>query len=105
MILFCVSCYSGGTPRLDSYSHHDASLTAPGALAPQPFIGGLPRRLLGGLERGALAVIAHVDRLWGLSYLPPGSSRVRLTPKFESPNTFPSARFVRPLIREKNGSG
>lgn len=77
MILFCVSCYSGGTPRSDSYGHHEAkdADAALATLAPQPFVGGLPRKLLGGLERGALAVIAHIDRLWGLSYLPPGSSR------------------------------
>lgn len=74
MILFCVSCFSGGTPAFDAYRHHEAAgETSPLMLSPQPFVGGLPRRLLGGLERGALAVIAHVERLWGLSYLPPGT--------------------------------
>ena len=36
---------------------------------------------------------------------PPGASRVRLTPKFVSPNKSPSGRLSRFAMREKKGSG
>lgn len=56
------SCFSGGTPRLDQFSQQ--ALAAPPPLAPRPFLADLPRRML---ARGALAVIAHVDRVWSCS--------------------------------------
>ncbi len=36
-----------------------------------------------------------------VAVVPPGASRVRLTPKFLSPKASPSARFSRRLMREK----
>ncbi len=72
LIAFCFSCYTGGCPQLDAYTHHREGKTR--LLAPKPLVGGLPRALLGGLGQGsALSVIAHVDRAWSLSFLPPGT--------------------------------
>lgn len=85
LIAFCFSCYTGGCPSLDAYTHHREGRTR--ILAPKPFVGGLPRALLGGLSGGsALAVIAHVDRAWSLSFLPPGTRQQApiLTADFQS---------------------
>jgi hypothetical protein len=65
MIGFHFACYGGGTPREDLY--HFDSLDAPPAVAPEPFIAALPRRLLAHPRGGALACIAHVERAWGSS--------------------------------------
>lgn len=67
LIAFHFACFSGGTPRLDDYEHQ--ALHAPGEIAPHAFVGALPRRLLGHPLRGALAVVGHVDRAWGYSFL------------------------------------
>lgn len=85
LIAFCFSCYTGGCPQLDTYTHHREGKTR--ILAQKPFVGGLPRALLGGLAGGsALSVIAHVDRAWSLSFLPPGSRQLApiLTADFQS---------------------
>ncbi len=85
LIAFCFSCYTGGCPKLDAYAHHREGKSH--VLAPKPFVGGLPRALLGGLSEGsALSVIAHVDRAWSLSFLPPGTRQQApvLTADFQS---------------------
>jgi len=64
MIAFFFACYGGGTPRLDSFSH--GSPGPPPVIADPPFVARLPKTLL---EAGALAVIGHVERAWGYSFL------------------------------------
>ena len=51
-------------PRDDDFAHQ-----APGEraqIAPHAFLGRLPRRLL---TSGALAVVGHVERAWGCSFV------------------------------------
>ena len=67
LIAFFFACYGGGTPRLDDFAHASFSETRP-TLAPHSFLAGLPRRLLGHPNGGALAVVAHIDRAWGYSF-------------------------------------
>jgi hypothetical protein len=68
LIAFCFACFGAGTPRLDQFARQ-AFKDQREVIAPHNFIGGLPKRLL---SRGALAVIGHVERAWGYSFLSPG---------------------------------
>lgn len=70
VIAFHFACFGAGTPDFDDFTP-----AAPGRLAKQPFVAGLPRRLLGHARRGALAVIGHVDRAWGYSFVWPNAGR------------------------------
>jgi hypothetical protein len=63
MIAFLFACFGGGTPEHDAFAFDNA---APPRIAPSPFVARLPKRML---ERGALAVIAHVERAYGYSFL------------------------------------
>jgi hypothetical protein len=65
LIGFHFACYGGGTPQTDLYAF-DLDQAVP-AIAPEPFIAALPRRLLAHPRGGALACIAHVERAWGSS--------------------------------------
>jgi hypothetical protein len=61
LISFHFACYSAGTPRYDTF--------APGEereISPAPFLADLPLSLL---QRGALAVIGHIDQAWLYSFL------------------------------------
>lgn len=69
LISFHFACFSLGTPRLDSFAHESAG--EPAELALTPSIARLPQRLLGREGGGALAVIGHVDRARGFSYVWP----------------------------------
>lgn len=66
MISFHFACFGGGTPYWDDFSKIDFSTRT--ALAPDPFIAALPKRLLGHPRGGALAVAAHIDRAWTYSF-------------------------------------
>lgn len=70
LIHFHFGCYGAGTPRFDTFGRNEAK-----ELAPRSFDSRLPRRLLGHPQGGALAVLAHVDRSWGFSYLCRGVGR------------------------------
>jgi hypothetical protein len=69
MIPFFFACYGAGTPRLDDFAHQ--ATQQPVAIAPYAFLSRLPQRLLSHPNGGALAVVGHVDRAWGYSFLWP----------------------------------
>jgi hypothetical protein len=70
MMAMFFACYGAGTPKLDEFAKQ--SFKARAEIAPQAFIGALPARLL---SQGALALIGHVERAWGYSFVSPGNNR------------------------------
>jgi hypothetical protein len=62
MIHFMFACYGGGCPETDTY---DRRTGHPVPLMDTPVVARLPQRLL---ARGALAVLAHIDRAWAFSF-------------------------------------
>lgn len=70
LVHFHFGCFGAGTPQFDTFGQGKAR-----ELAPWSFDARLPRRLLGHPRGGALAVLAHVDRSWGFSYLCRGVGR------------------------------
>jgi UDP-2,3-diacylglucosamine pyrophosphatase LpxH len=79
MIAFHFACYGAGTPKMDAFP--EINFDKPKQIAEQGFIAALPKRMLSH-KRGALAVIGHVERAWGYSFL--GSNEQRQTAVFES---------------------
>jgi hypothetical protein len=63
MIHFLFSCYGGGCPARDTYERGADSKPIP--LMADPITARLPQRLL---AKGALAVLAHIDRAWAFSF-------------------------------------
>jgi hypothetical protein len=68
MVLFFFACYGAGTPRYDDY-HRAAFRARAQSIAESPFVAELPRAMLALRDRGALAIVGHVERAWGLSFL------------------------------------
>jgi hypothetical protein len=63
MIAFVFACFGGGCPEQDSYFFAADGSRIP--LTPVPLIASLPQALL---ARGALAVLAHIDRAFSYGF-------------------------------------
>jgi hypothetical protein len=63
LLAFCFACYGAGTPKIDEFAHRMGKRPE---VAPYAFLSRLPRKLL---TRGALAVVGHVERAWGTSFI------------------------------------
>ena len=68
LIGFFFACYSAGTPLYDQYGEQ-AFRESGRTLARQPFVAALPKAMLSRPRGGALAIVGHVERAWGTSFL------------------------------------
>ncbi|HEX7843096.1 MAG TPA: hypothetical protein VF469_36740 [Kofleriaceae bacterium] len=69
MIGVLFACYGGGTPTHDEFTRRALGEAQARELAPSPVLARLPQRMLGHKGGGALAVVGHVDRAWGSTFL------------------------------------
>ena len=66
LIAFLFACYGAGTPKIDEFGHRVKNWPD---IAPRAFVAPLPKKLLSHPNGGALAVIGHVERAWGCSFV------------------------------------
>jgi hypothetical protein len=69
MIGVLFACFGGGTPTRDEFTRRALGEAKAQQLAPASLIARLPQRMLGHAAGGALAVVAHIDRAWGSTFL------------------------------------
>jgi hypothetical protein len=74
LVAFFFACYSAGTPQLDDFTHKPGEL--PPTIATEPFVAQLPKALLSHPKGGALAVIGHIERAWGYSFVSGGQAQL-----------------------------
>jgi hypothetical protein len=74
LIAFHFACFAAGTPHEDAFAH--VAGEEPPVLAPEAFVASLPKALLSHPQGGALAVIGHIDRAWGYSFVSGGGSQL-----------------------------
>lgn len=68
LVAMFFACFGVGTPQYDYFTGPTAAREQ---IAARGFTSALPQRML---RQGALAVIGHVDRAWGHSFISPGSN-------------------------------